>query len=144
MKEKMISEVTENESILSSPRFDETTAASAQPVERLPKRGDGAWAAWIENIRSRALVLVIIAGLATGALGGMWWARESSSTELRPANESVSGLPEAARENEELTLPISGAAAWQSSVSNTTRFRRNRSRARSSGAPRAYRVAVIR
>jgi type IV secretory pathway VirB2 component (pilin) len=146
--EKMRTEAIETGPALQTPRFDESAAAGAQPVEPLPKSG---LARWIQNMRagmfnrSTALVLVIVAGLAIGALGGMWWGRESLLRDAsRPLNESVSELPKSAVQNEEPNAPMSGVAAWQSSVSNTTRSRRTRSRAQTGSAPRAYRVAVIR
>ena len=139
---------------LPPPRFDERTAANAQPVQPIRTSRVSAFynrAASLRRAvtsRSRALALVVIAGLATGTLVGMAWVKEPEATAVSPAaTHSVSELAPADplndSQNQEPRAEGFGVTDWQS-ASSATGIRKGRSRARSSRAVRAYRVAVLR
>jgi hypothetical protein len=158
----------EPEAQLSPPRFDENASANAQPVQPIPASRVAAWRQHAGSVwraigkRSRTLAVVVIAGLATGTLGGMAWVQHRQATSGSPAmNESVSELPGAASQDEQPGAPVIGGPDVQSTGSMitgpTTRIRKSRTRARSGRSPqpsisagvrdrasRAYRVAVIR
>jgi len=146
--------IDEPEFNLAPPHFDERATANARPVKPIPtSRGSGLYnrAAALRRAltsSSRALALVVIAGLATGTLVGMAWVKEPQVTAVSPsASESASesaptnllnGSP-----NSEPRAETVGVAGLQS-ASPATGIRRGRSRARSTRATRAYRVAVLR
>lgn len=135
---------------LSPPRFDESATAKAQPVQPIQVRRASAFHDRVASLGraltsgSRALVLVVIAGLAAGTLGGMAWVEEGRVTDVPPtANE----LSEVAQENPQHEGPraeVSGITDLQNAVLMTSQSRKGRSRTRSNRAPRAYRVAVLR
>jgi hypothetical protein len=132
------------------PRFDESAAANAQPVEPIRARGASALydrAASIGRAMtsgSRALVLVVIAGLATGTLVGMAWAEDRGVADVPPAANERSEVAQENPPNEEPLAEVSGVTDLQSIRPMTGQIRKGRSRLRSSGVPRAYRVAVLR
>jgi hypothetical protein len=135
---------------LPPPRFDEKATANAQPVQPIPA---GRVSTWLENVsslrrgiigRGKALVLVVIAGLVTGTLGGMTLVKEQVTDVSPAASESVSGLAPVDSQNEEPRAEVFGVTDLQSLGPTGTRIRKSHSRARSSRAPRAYRVAVLR
>jgi hypothetical protein len=147
--------MNEPEPQLSPPRFDETAAANAQPVQRIRSARVDSWREYPSSLwravakRSRTFTLVVIAGLATGTLGGMAWVRHNQvTTELPAMNESVSELPGVASQNEQPAAPVIGGSDFQGTGSvitgPTTTIRKSRKRVRFSRTPRAYRVAVIR
>ena len=132
---------------LSMPRFDEKAAANAQPVQPLPVSRVSALAASVRHgvtSGSRALVLVVIAGLATGTLAGMAWVKgpqviDASTT----ASQPVSELAPNNSLNEEPRAEVFGVADLQSTMPMTARIRRSRPRIRPNRGTRAYRVAVL-
>lgn len=133
---------------LPAPHFDERSTANAQPVQPIPTRRVSTWPMKVSSLRrgitGKALGLVVIAGLATGALGGMAWVKEHQVNDLSlPANESVSDVGPADSTNQEPRAEVFGITDLQS-ASRSTQIRKRRSRVRSSRAPRAYRVAVLR
>lgn len=146
--------IGEPELNLTAPLFDERATANAQPVQPIPtSRGSGFnnRAAALRRAltsSSRALALVVIAGLATGTLVGMAWVKEPQVTAVSPsASESASesaptdllnGSP-----NSEPRAETVGGTGLQS-ASPATGIRGGRSRLRSTRATRAYRVAVLR
>jgi hypothetical protein len=149
--------LNEPEPQLSSPQFDENASANAQPVQPIPASRVAAWRQHASSVwqaiakRSRAFALVVIAGLATGTLGGMAWVQHSQTSESPAVNQSVSELPGAASKEEQPGAPVIGGSDLQSTGSMitgpTTGGRKSRMRGRSgrgTQATRAYRVAVIR
>ncbi len=146
--------IDEPESRLQPPRFDERATAKARPVQPLPTDHVSPWHKGVVyfqrafNSSSRALVLVVIAGLVTGTLGGMAWVKEHPVTEVSStANESVSELAPADSpkdsQNEEPRAEVFGVTDLQD-ASPARQIRKGRSRPKTSRAQRAYRVAVIR
>ena len=146
--------IDEPEFNLTPPHFDERATANARPVEPIPT----SWVSVFYNraaslrraitSRSRALALVVIAGLATGTLVGMAWVKEPEASAVSPsATHSVSELAPADplndSQNQAPRAEADGVTGLQS-ASPATGIRRGRSRARSSRAARAYRVAVLR
>src|SRR6266851_10506176 len=84
---------------LPPPRFDEMAVANAQPVQPIRTSRVSAFhdrVAYLRRAvtsRSRALALVVIAGLATGTLVGMAWVKEPQAAAVSPsATHSVSEL----------------------------------------------------
>jgi hypothetical protein len=135
-------------------RFDESASANAQPVQPLSTSRVAAWkqrarsARELISSKTVVLVLVVIGGLAIGALGGTLLVRhhtsmtesapvvEESTLEIpaegdsqKPADETRAGLP---------TTELSNAGR------NSARGRNRRTRPNTWHAQRAYRVAVIR
>lgn len=146
--------VDEPEFNLPPPRFDERATAKAQPVQPISPSRVSAWRNTVDSMRraisdsSRALALVVFAGLVTGTLGGMAWVKQQQTTDIVPSvNESVSELapPESQKDsqNEEPRAAVFGVTDLRS-PKLATRIRKGRSRVRSSRVPRAYRVAVLR
>ncbi|MEP6912008.1 MAG: hypothetical protein ABI923_04595 [bacterium] len=127
---------------LPAPRFDERAAANAQPVEPVRTRRISALAGSFRQAvtsGSRALALVVVAGLATGTLVGMAWVKVPRATAESPsANHSVSELaPADPLSDSQNQQP--GAEAFAG-----TGIRRSGLRSRSSRGARAYRVAILR
>ena len=143
--------IDEPEANLPPPRFDERAAANAQPVKPIRTSRISALAASLRQAvtsRSRALALVVIAGLATGTLAGMALVKEPRLTAESPTgNHSVSELapadPLSDSQNQEPRAEGFDATGLQSASAGTG-IRRSRSRARSNRGARAYRVAVFR
>ena len=146
--------IAEPEGNLPPPHFDERATANAQPVQPIRTgqvSGFHNRAASLRRAvtsRSRALALVVIAGLATGTLVGMALVKEPQVTAESPsANHSVSELtpadPPNDSQNQEPRAEELGVTGLQSASAGTG-IRRVRSRARSSRGARAYRVAIIR
>lgn len=143
--------VEEPELDLSTPRFDEKAAANAQPVQPIPVNRLSPFHTIAASFRrgvtsgSRALVLVVIAGLATGTLVGMAWVKERPDTDVTPsARESVSELVPANSTNEEPRAEVFGVTDLQSASPTAARIRKGRPRVKSHRGNRAYRVAVLR
>lgn len=146
--------IDEPELSLPPPRFDERATAKARPVQPIPADRVSPWHKGVVYFQraftssSRALVLVVIAGLVTGTLGGMAWIKEHPVTNMSlPANESVSELAPADSpndsQNEEPRAEVFGVTDLQD-ASPARQIRKGRSRTKTSRAPHAYRVAVIR
>lgn len=146
--------IDEPEENLPPPRFDERATANAQPVQ--PIRTDRVSAFYngaaslrrAVTSRSRALALVVIAGLATGTLVGMALVKDHQVTAESPsANPPVSELAPADQpndsQNQEPRAEGLGVNGLQS-ASAAIGIHRVRSRARSSRGARAFRVAIIR
>jgi hypothetical protein len=128
----------EEERSLPSPRFDDSANATAQPVQPIPR---------LNRIAGKlpVLALVVMSGLVIGTIGGIALVREQSpAVEPPPASESVSELTVSPTRTEEWSAAEVGAMGLFSDELNTTPSRRSRSRARTNGERRAYRVAVIR
>lgn len=147
--------IDEPEFNLTPPHFDESAAANAQPVEPIPASRLSAFHNRFASLRravtsgSRALILVVIAGLVTGALGGMVLVKERQVTEAPPAAaESVSeSVPSDSLNDSQKLEPLAvvgGLSDMQSASPVASRVRKSRARARSSRATRAYLVDVIR
>jgi hypothetical protein len=145
--------VDEPEFNLPAPRFDERATAKAQPVQPISPSRVSSWRNTIGSMRraisdsSKALALVVVAGLVTGTLGGMAWVKERQVTDPPSVNESVSELAASDSQidsrNEEPRAAVFGVTNLQS-PKLTTRIRKSRLRVRSSRVPHAYRVAVLR
>lgn len=139
------------EFILPPPRFDERAAANAQAVQPIPTERSSSAVNRISSLGralttgSRALVIVVIAGLAAGTLGGMAWVKDGQVTEGPPTrNESASEIGSANGQNEQVRGVVFGVATLQSTGTINDQNRKVRSRMKSSRAPRAYRVATLR
>jgi len=146
--------IDEPEDNLPAPHFDESATANAQPVQPIRTSrvsGFHNLAASLRRAatsRSRALALVVIAGLATGTLVGMALVKEPQVTAESPSvNHSVSELapadPPNDSQNQEPGAEAFGVTGLQSATAGTG-IRRGRSRARSSRGARAYRVTILR
>lgn len=142
--------VDKPESNLPPPRFDERTAANAQPVEPIrTSRISALVAAFRQAVasRSRALVLVVIVGLATGTLLGMAWVKAPKATAESPSiNHSVSELTPADQLSDSQNQPVADAfgVTGLPRASAGTGIRKSRSRAIPNRGGRAYRVAILR
>lgn len=146
--------IDEREGNLPTPHFDERATANAQPVQPIRTSRVSGFHHSAASLRravansSRALALVVIAGLATGTLVGMAWVKEPHATAESPsANRSVSELAPADplndSQNQEPPAEEFGVTGLQSASAGTG-IRRGRSRARASRGARAYRVAILR
>jgi hypothetical protein len=142
--------IDEPEIKLPPPRFDESATAHAQPVQPLRVSRASAFNDRVASLGraltsgSRALVLVVIAGLATGTLGGMAWVEERRVTDVPPATNELSEVAQENPRNEEPRAEVSGITDLESIRPMTSQTRKGRWRTRSNRAPRAYRVAVLR
>jgi len=143
--------IDEPEFNLPPPRFDDRATANAQLVQPIPTSRVSALIQAVSSVRraitgsSKALALVVIAGLVTGTLGGMAWVKHRQVTDVSlPVNESLFDVTPADSQNEEPRAEVFGVRDLQSASPTATRIRKGRSRVRSSRAPRAYRVAVLR
>ena len=146
--------IAEPEGNLPPPHFDERATANAQPVQPIRTSRVSAFHNGAASLRravtsrSRALALVVIAGLATGTLVGMALVKGPQAPAESPSsNHSVSELvpadPMNDSQNQEPRAEGLGVIDLQSASAGTG-VRRGRSRARSSRGARAYRVAIIR
>lgn len=157
MADKSISNQTGKGS-LATPLFDDSASARARPVEpiqlgaepvhRNPFKG---WRGRISSIpkalgnQTRALVVVVLIGLITGAVGGFLLVKAARGDSQAVVAETLSNEPNAeltANETQNLDAfasELSTAAQTQ----RTTLKRNTRVRPRSN-KPRAYRVAIIR
>jgi len=143
--------IDEPEFNLSTPRFDERATANAQPVQPIPRDRVSAFHPFVTSIRlgitrrSRALVLVVMAGLVTGALLGMAWVNEPSLTvSSPPSQQAVSEVAPINSPNEEPRADVLGVTNFQNANPATVAIPRARLRVRSNRGNRAYRVAVLR
>lgn len=146
--------IDEPEGNLAPPHFDERATANAQPVQPIRTSRVSGFPNLAASLRravtssSRALALVVIAGLVTGTLVGMAWVKQPHATAESPSsNHSVSELAPADplndSQNQEPSAEGLGVTGLQSASAGTG-IRRVRSRARSSRGSRAYRVGVLR
>jgi hypothetical protein len=135
------------ESQLPTPLFDDSATAKAQPVEPISRSRFSNWFGKQGSVRrlittrSRALSLVVIAGLATGTLGGMALVSHSQADQAT-ANEAVFAQP-----NQDGQLDFETAEVGARGLLVTGDLGRRhkiRARQRTGGGLRAYRVAVIR
>src|SRR2546423_9817705 len=145
--------IDDPEANLPPPHFDERATANAQPVQPIRTSRVSTFHNVAASLRrsvtsrSRALVLVVIGGLATGTLVGMAWVKEPQATTESPsANHSVSELapadPLSDSQNQGPRAEGLGVTGLQSASAGAG-IRRVRSRARSSRGARAYRVAIL-
>ncbi|MDQ1707393.1 MAG: hypothetical protein QOJ88_604 [Pyrinomonadaceae bacterium] len=140
---------------LAPPRFDEVASAKAQPVKPLPARGFGVSFPRTHSvlaplkIRNKAMALLLVAGMAMGALGGTLLVRQRQSGSEAPA------LSETAARTGTLEAGVDGsrggesldalANALQNSAKRTSEMRsRQGRRHRVQSQPQAYRVGVIK
>jgi len=146
--------IDEPEGSLPPPHFDERATANAQPVQPIRTSRVSGFPNLAASLRravtssSRALVLVVIAGLATGTLVGMAWVKEPQATaESHSANHSVSELapadPLSDSQNQQPGAEAIGVAGLERASAGTG-IRRSRSRAKPNRGGRAYRVAILR
>lgn len=147
------------EGSLPPPRFDGQATARAQPVEpihfdaeRVHKSMFARWLQWLPSLtghigsQSRALAVVVIIGLITGALGGVLLVNGARTSEPPVAETPIdAGSEISASEARQLDAFAAefGGAGVQTTIPAVTRSRRSRGRARLN-RPRAYRVAIIR
>ncbi len=130
-----------DQSDLSTPLFDAHAHLQAQPVTPIPK---SMMTIFMERTRqlfagsSRTLMLIIVLGVATGALLGMAMVRDPHSP---PAAEQASMLVDA--ELRDIQAAEIGVYGIQMSEVNR-RSSTKRTRVQSNGRARAYRFAVIR
>ena len=146
--------IDEPEDNLPPPHFDERAAANAQPVQPIQTGRVSAFHNLAASLRravtsrSRALALVVIAGLATGTLVGMALVKEPQVTaEFPSANHSVPELAPADPPNDSQNQEPRAEGLAVTGLQNAsagTGIPRVRSRARSSRGARAYRVAILR
>jgi hypothetical protein len=142
--------IDEPEFKLPPPRFDESATAKAQPVQPIRASRPPAFHDRVASLGraltsgSRALVLVVIAGLVTGMLGGMAWVEGRRVTEAPPAANELSKVAQENPQNEEPRAEVFGITDLQNAIQISSQSRRGRSRTRSNRAPRAYRVAILR
>jgi hypothetical protein len=142
--------IEESEFKLPPPRFDESATARAQPVQPILVSRSSAFYDRVASLGraltsgSRALVLVVIAGLATGTLGGMAWVEQRRVTDVPPATNELSEVAQENPQNEGPRAEVSGITNFESSRPMASQTRKGRWRTRSNRAPRAYRVAVLR
>lgn len=136
---------------LATPQFDETARARARPVQPLVNSQTSTWIQRARsltqalNARTRALALVVIAGLSVGALGGTLLVKQSApiGNEFSVADPSDGATAGEAPDVSDETHLISAEAGV--SGSDQTRRRGSRRQHRPAQQPRrAYRVAVIK
>jgi hypothetical protein len=148
--------VTEEGQFQSPPpaRFDDRASANAQPVEPPPKSGPDLWRQRARDfqrkvgVRTKALALVVVGGLAIGAASGAMLANRHQSSLATPVIEQSNvetaatedPIKETASTGE--TISAQGATMAMQGTVQPARIRRNRSGGRTQ--PRAYRVAVIK
>jgi hypothetical protein len=141
--------IDEPEFSLPPPRFDESAASHARPVQRIGASRASTLRDRVTSLGraltsgSRALVLVMIAGLVTGTLGGMAWVDERQVADVPTTTNELSDAAPENPQNEELHAEVSGVTDLQSTGLMTSQSRKGRSRVRPNRA-RAYRVAVLR
>lgn len=136
------------EVLLPPPRFDESATAKAQPVEPIRRSRLSSWLGKGSSVRgmitkSRALALMVIAGLATGTLGGIALVKHSERIDQATSRELVSSSSIEDPEFRGFATAETGAHGFLATGAVGGR-RRIRARARTGGAQRAYRVAIIR
>ena len=138
--------------------FDEAASANAQPVQPIPAGGPAASVQRTSRVRAllgaktKAFVLVVVGGLAFGTLGGTMLVREGHSTpDGAQGNQAelaeTSAVPDATPEidSSDATMGLGAfAGALPRADQASSGKRRHRLRPRVQGAPRAYRVTVIR
>lgn len=135
---------------LATPQFDETARARARPVQPLVTTQTSSWVQRARsltqaiNARTRALALVVIAGLSVGALGGTLLVKQRPiSNEFSVADPSDGASAAEARNVSDETHLIFAEAGV--SGSDQTQKRGSRRHYRPARQPRrAYRVAVIK
>jgi len=134
------------------PRFDAQASAAAQPVQPLTRSGPARWLQRAGDAHktlappTKALLIVIIAGLVMGAAGGAMLAkRNDSATGAALIEESRIEAAVAGRALEDTPSAMSADASAMALAypNQPERIRRDRSWRRR-GAPRAYRFAIIK
>jgi hypothetical protein len=137
--------VSENQSALSPPRIDEHASLKAQPVMPIPK---SRMAIFLEKAgqlfagSSRSLALIVVLGIATGALVGMALVRERRSP-LPGAVEQALILPDV-DDRPQMQAAEVGVYGIQTPEADIRRTVNRRSRVHTNGRQRAYRFGVIR
>ena len=146
---------------LPPPLFDDLASATAQPVEPIHsqgepvhRRGIGGWIQRLGSLnghistQSRALAIVVVIGLITGALGGLLLVNAAKTSPQPALVETTSGeaiseiTANEAQQLDGLATQLEGAEA-QSTTPTISRGRKSKIPPRSN-RPRAYRVAIIR
>src|SRR5687768_7961527 len=126
---------------VSPPRFDKCAAANAQPVQPIPASRLSAFHNHFASLRravsggSRALILVVIAGLVAGTLGGMVLVNERQVADVpAAAAESVSESAPSDSLNDSQKLEplamVGGVSDTPSARPAASRVRKSRARAR--------------
>ena len=137
---------------LPPPRFDEHASASAQPVEPIPaqpraisaRRSYPALAT--VQIKRKAFALLLLAGMAIGALGGTLLVKERrAGSETAAVPNTVQGVTADVEGREPTNENLDGLAnALQDSRKRDSRIRSRHSRHQRLNLSQAYRVGVIR
>ena len=126
----------------SPPLFDDRASAEAQPVMPIPKSRMTLLRERIGGVLNngwRSFALVVILGLATGALAGMALVRATTAEAQPAATGENSGSSEDTAQLQNADVGAQGITADEPRV-----VRQSRPRIRhASGRPRAYRVAVL-
>ena len=138
-------------------RFDERANANARPVRPIPTSGVSVWiqranyTRQMLTARTKALALVLVAGLAIGTFGGTILVRRgSSSADSAPLQESTAettAAQAATRDpapNDERSAVQASAMALQSAGQTSSQIRRHRNRPPVQRGQQAYRVGVIK
>jgi len=133
---------TTTPSELQSPRFDEHAHLKAQPVTPIPKSLTTMFFERLAQVFSggaRSVALIVVLGIATGALLGVSLVSDSGAKP--PSDDQASALPQI---EESLQMEDAAAGVYGVQAARNRRSVIRRSRAQSDGQPRAYRFAVIR
>jgi hypothetical protein len=133
-------------------RFDDSASANAQPVEPLPTSRIVVWKQRVSSARRMisgktiVLTLVIIGGLAIGAVGGTMLVRQRASlTDSAPVIDAptTETTTDSQRPAHEPRAEVS-TAELPNALQTNSRFRNRRTpRTTRRTQQRAYRVAVI-
>lgn len=144
------------------PHFDESASANAQPVQPIPASVVTVWfqharsARQMLPVRTKALALVLVGGLAIGALGGTLLVKErklttgpapvveESAAEASATTDASPDATEDAVPNEETGAAQPGAIELQGAAQTRSRNRSRRARPQTQRQPQAYRVGVIK
>ena len=147
-----------DEPSLTTPLFDERASARARPVEPIQlgvepihKQPFGAWRQRLSAIpknlgtQTRALAIVVVIGLITGAMGGLLLVNAARGDRQAVVVETPSNDPNpelTASETQNLDV-FASELSTSAQTERPTIKRKVRVRPRSN-KPRAYRVAIIR
>ncbi len=147
-----------DEGTLKTPIFDESANARARPVEPIQFGSEpihqnrlNLWRARMSSVsgflgnQTRALAVVVVIGLITGAAGGLLLVNASRGDRPQEVVDTLGTDPDSVLSTKE-TGNLDAFASELSAASQTQRptiKRKARVRSRSN-KPRAYRVAIIR
>lgn len=136
---------------LAAPRFDERACANAQPVLPIPSGRISALVQRLRRVRpvinakTRAFAIVVIAGLAVGALGGTIFVNQQATSldEASVFDQPATQAPTSEDPQAVIESNITPAGAL-SGTENKVRPQRRYRRMRMPSPRRAYQVDVIR